>query len=87
VSPVKYELDFYIPKDGILNSHRRENLKSKCLLRMALNYIIFSRHHRFCSQSLKQNREESSKQLEPIINGWTIEASACQQFPLPVRVG
>jgi hypothetical protein len=28
VSPVKYELDFYIPVDGILHSHRLENLKS-----------------------------------------------------------
>jgi hypothetical protein len=28
VSPEKYELDFYIPEDGILHSHRRENLKS-----------------------------------------------------------
>jgi hypothetical protein len=28
VSPVKYELDFYIPEDSILHSHRRENLKS-----------------------------------------------------------
>jgi hypothetical protein len=28
VSPVKYELDFYIPEDAILHSHRRENLKS-----------------------------------------------------------
>jgi hypothetical protein len=28
VSPVKYELGFYIPEDGILNSHCRENLKS-----------------------------------------------------------
>jgi hypothetical protein len=28
VSPVKYELSFYIPEDGILHSHRRENLKS-----------------------------------------------------------
>jgi hypothetical protein len=32
VSPVKYELGFYIPEDTILHSHRRENLKS---------YIIF----------------------------------------------
>jgi hypothetical protein len=24
---VKYELGFYIPEDGILHSHRRENLK------------------------------------------------------------
>jgi hypothetical protein len=28
VSPVKYELGFYIPEDGILHSHGRENLKS-----------------------------------------------------------
>jgi hypothetical protein len=28
VSPVKYELAFYIREDDILHSHRRENLKS-----------------------------------------------------------
>jgi hypothetical protein len=28
MSPVKYELGFYIPEDGILHSDRRENLKS-----------------------------------------------------------
>jgi hypothetical protein len=28
VSPVKYELGIYIPEDGILHSHRRENFKS-----------------------------------------------------------
>jgi hypothetical protein len=28
VFPVKYDLDSYIPEDGILHSHRRENLKS-----------------------------------------------------------
>jgi hypothetical protein len=28
VSPVKYELGFYISQDAILHSHRRENLKS-----------------------------------------------------------
>jgi hypothetical protein len=27
VSPVKYELGSYIPEDGILHSHRRDNLK------------------------------------------------------------
>jgi hypothetical protein len=25
---MKYELEFYIPEDEILHSHRRENLKS-----------------------------------------------------------
>jgi hypothetical protein len=28
VSPLKYELGFYIPEDDILHSHCRENLKS-----------------------------------------------------------
>jgi hypothetical protein len=28
VSPVRYELGFYIPEDALLHSHRRENLKS-----------------------------------------------------------
>jgi hypothetical protein len=28
VSPVKYELGFHIPEDGILHSHSRENFKS-----------------------------------------------------------
>jgi hypothetical protein len=28
VSPVRYELGFYIPEDGILHSHRREIFKS-----------------------------------------------------------
>jgi hypothetical protein len=31
VSPVKYELGFYIPGDDILHSHCRENLKSYIL--------------------------------------------------------
>jgi hypothetical protein len=28
VSPVRYELRFYIPEDDILHGHRRENFKS-----------------------------------------------------------
>jgi hypothetical protein len=28
MSPVKYELGFYIPEDAILHSHRHANLKS-----------------------------------------------------------
>jgi hypothetical protein len=28
VSPVEYELGFYVPEDAILHSHGRENLKS-----------------------------------------------------------
>jgi hypothetical protein len=32
VSPLKYELGFYTPDDGILHSHRRENLKAYIVL-------------------------------------------------------
>jgi hypothetical protein len=30
---VRYELGFYIPKDGILHSNRRENLKSYTVMK------------------------------------------------------
>jgi hypothetical protein len=40
VSPVKYELRFYIPEDGILHSDRREILKSyKCILNLTKYYF------------------------------------------------
>jgi hypothetical protein len=40
VSPVKYDLGFYIPEDDILHSHRRENLKSYiALTSWALQWI------------------------------------------------
>jgi hypothetical protein len=32
MSPVRYELGFYIAEDGILHSHRLENLKSHIVL-------------------------------------------------------
>jgi hypothetical protein len=34
VFPVRYELGFYISEDGVLHSHRRENLKSYMELRI-----------------------------------------------------
>jgi hypothetical protein len=37
MSPVRYELGFYIPEDYILHSHCRENLRSY-LYRVALRY-------------------------------------------------
>jgi hypothetical protein len=42
MSPLRYELGFYIPKNGILHSHRCENLKSyidSVLLHGAGRYI------------------------------------------------
>jgi hypothetical protein len=32
VSPVRYELSFYIPEDDIFHSHRREKVKSRIIL-------------------------------------------------------
>jgi hypothetical protein len=36
VSPVKYELGFYIPEGGILHSHNPESLKSYITLMIPL---------------------------------------------------
>jgi hypothetical protein len=42
VSPVKYELGFYIPEDDILHSHRRESLKSYIAL---TGWTLWRRHN------------------------------------------
>jgi hypothetical protein len=39
VSPVKYELGFYIPEDEILHSHRREKLHSYFVI--IYSFILF----------------------------------------------
>jgi hypothetical protein len=41
VSSVKYELGFYIPGDGILHSHRRDNLKYYFLLVISSSLVLF----------------------------------------------
>jgi hypothetical protein len=39
---VRYELCFYIPEDGILHSHRRENLKFYTVaIRIALTLYLY----------------------------------------------
>jgi hypothetical protein len=44
VSSVRYEMGFYIPEDGVLHSHRRENLKSNIILDQFLKaYLFFHR--------------------------------------------
>jgi hypothetical protein len=40
VSPVKYELGFYISEDGILHSDRRENLKSYTATSVQIPYRL-----------------------------------------------
>jgi hypothetical protein len=43
VSPVKYELGFYIPEDTILHGHSRENLKSYRIWKvwLRLSMLVF----------------------------------------------
>jgi hypothetical protein len=36
MSPVRYELGFYIPEEGILHSHRHENLECYIALTLGL---------------------------------------------------
>jgi hypothetical protein len=40
VSPVKYDLGFYITEDDISHSHRRENIKSYTVLFVILDVRI-----------------------------------------------
>jgi hypothetical protein len=61
VSPVRYELGFYIPKDGILHSRRRENLrfyntdnKSRLLLPEAQFFIVHPKALRNCIPEVYQ---------------------------------
>jgi hypothetical protein len=54
VFPVRYELGFYIPEDGILHSRRRENLKPynvHLFLKKGINInkYIFLWHLKLCS--------------------------------------
>jgi hypothetical protein len=37
---VRYELGFYIPEDGIVHSHRRENLKSYNSFRLTYTWRV-----------------------------------------------
>jgi hypothetical protein len=40
VFPVRYDLSFCIPEDGILHSHRSENLKSYMIIFIIIIIII-----------------------------------------------
>jgi hypothetical protein len=49
MSPVRYELEFYISEDGIVHSHRRENLKSY----IALTGWALKRRHNMSPERYK----------------------------------
>jgi hypothetical protein len=49
VSPVKYELGFYIPEDDILHSHRRDDLKSyRCVTAYDKRQPVMSANRPLC---------------------------------------
>jgi hypothetical protein len=54
VSPVKYELGFYIPDDDILHSHRRENLKSY------IPFVYFSSQDADQKRTLRVHRTQTA---------------------------
>jgi hypothetical protein len=41
VPPARYEVGFYVPEDGILNNHLRENLKSYKMHFISVPVICF----------------------------------------------
>jgi hypothetical protein len=45
VSPVKYELGFYIPEDDILHSHRRENIRFALVVGQCNTLTDITRNH------------------------------------------
>jgi hypothetical protein len=58
MSPVRYELGSYIPEDGIVHGHRRENLKSY-MLRIALRFVeIHSQRKRQFHSNVSNVRTE-----------------------------
>jgi hypothetical protein len=75
VSPVKYELGFYIPEDGILYSHRREDLKS---------YIVIALISCFRMET-NADRLHTGRRSQRTVR--TCNSSAYSQYPVcPVHV-
>jgi hypothetical protein len=76
VSPVKYELDFYIQEDFILNSHRRENLKSYRSLDICNWHLPFRQATELRStQPLTEIRWFTN--LLGVRNVWELASTAC----------
>jgi hypothetical protein len=53
VSPVRYELGFYITEDDILHSHRRENLKSDIADNIHWPFALGSQTLKFQTMSVR----------------------------------
>jgi hypothetical protein len=79
VSHVKYELGFYIPEDGILHSHRRENLKSY----ITLTGWVLSRR---CKVSPVRYEQTNSVVFSPKTNYTDCATATCRRNLVPTFV-
>jgi hypothetical protein len=76
VSPVKYELGFYIPEDGILHSHRRENLNSHILSCCYYCPISVSEKFPVTGSTIYQKFHKNKLQLKHKGNGFFVDTSS-----------
>jgi hypothetical protein len=67
VSPVRYELDVYVPEDGILHSHRHENLKSYRALNGELALNSYGTQSTYLSRDSCFRNQEVYLKLQDII--------------------
>jgi hypothetical protein len=72
VFPVRYELGFYTPEDGILHSHRGENLKSYTVSTFVRDHLFNVLH--FIHKTLHCSR------MYPSISSVRIRPEIWEQF-------
>jgi hypothetical protein len=71
VLPVRYELDFYIPEDGFVQSHRRENLNSYIavtMLRRNLENNVVNETFEESSCMKRNFHRRGNKTYEALVN-------------------
>jgi hypothetical protein len=76
VSPAKYKLGFYIPEDGVLYSHRRENLES---YRTKFGKPLTALY-------VRAEEARSVKRLAGPPKGWSSSLSRVKKLSLPDSV-
>jgi hypothetical protein len=79
VSPVRYELGFYIPEDYILHSHRRENLKSYIALtswtlwrRRNVSPVKYDQRFYIPEDDILHSHRRESLKSYIALTGWTL---------------
>jgi hypothetical protein len=60
MSPVRYELGFYIPEECVLHAHRRENLKSYVEITHFPSAIQLHKHQCLHSHYINLSQRDSS---------------------------